>query len=323
MIINQKLCWIICDDGKIGTEHQCVGLAHSLGYHPEIIRVRARGFWRFLPPSLWMFPLKGVTTTDKNLTPPWPEIIISAGRLSVAPTSKIRKITQGQTKVIQLLNPRIHPRHFDLVIAPEHDNLTGVNVLQTQGALHLLTQAHLEAEGARISHHIDQKQKPLIAVLIGGRNPSYAMKTDEIYHMAQRLKKILDRYQAQLMITFSRRTPAEMRQIFHETLKETSALVWNLKEDNPYYGFLNLADYIIVTCDSISMTSEACFTGKPVYVYFFKGGSRKFNRFHQLFQARNYTKPFEDQLEFWTYPPLNELSRMADMVRQRLRIERQ
>ena len=37
--------------------------------------------------------------------------------------------------------------------------------------------------------------------------------------------------------------------------------------DNPYYGYLALADEFIVTADSISMLSEACATGKPVHMF--------------------------------------------------------
>ena len=37
--------------------------------------------------------------------------------------------------------------------------------------------------------------------------------------------------------------------------------------DNPYYGYLALADAIIVTCESATMLAEACATRKPVYMF--------------------------------------------------------
>jgi hypothetical protein len=37
--------------------------------------------------------------------------------------------------------------------------------------------------------------------------------------------------------------------------------------ENPYFGYLGLADAVIVTCDSTSMLAEACATGKPVYMF--------------------------------------------------------
>ena len=37
--------------------------------------------------------------------------------------------------------------------------------------------------------------------------------------------------------------------------------------DNPFYGYLALADSFIVTCDSASMLAEACATRRPVYMF--------------------------------------------------------
>ncbi|HEX3209036.1 MAG TPA: ELM1/GtrOC1 family putative glycosyltransferase, partial [Geminicoccaceae bacterium] len=37
--------------------------------------------------------------------------------------------------------------------------------------------------------------------------------------------------------------------------------------DNPYFGYLALADAIVVTCESATMLAEACATRKPVYMF--------------------------------------------------------
>jgi hypothetical protein len=37
--------------------------------------------------------------------------------------------------------------------------------------------------------------------------------------------------------------------------------------ENPYLGYLALAQSIIVTCESMSMLAEACATRKPVYMF--------------------------------------------------------
>jgi hypothetical protein len=42
--------------------------------------------------------------------------------------------------------------------------------------------------------------------------------------------------------------------------------------DNPYLGFLALANAIIATGDSMSMLAEACSAGRPVYIFEFGGG---------------------------------------------------
>lgn len=309
--MTRKTCWVVCDDGKVGTEHQCIGLAENLGFNPEVKRLQSRGLWHYLPPSLWFSPLSGARTQEGFLAAPWPDLIIAAGRLSVAPTAYIRKITQSRTKVIQLQNPRVNPALFDAVIAPWHDQLTGNNVLQTEGALHPVTADRLALEETIVAPLVAHLPRPLITVLIGGSNRCYRMTPDKVRTMAQRLKKLVEHDQAGLAITVSRRTEPENRRVLQEELKETSVVIWTGEGHNPYFGFLALADYIIVTCDSVSMVSEACFTGKPVYTYFFPGGSRKFNAFHRHFQEQNYTRPFEDALMSWTYPPLDEFGRIT------------
>jgi len=55
--------------------------------------------------------------------------------------------------------------------------------------------------------------------------------------------------------------------------------MWNGRNENPYLGLLSLADAIVVTSDSVSMISEACFTGKPVYVEVLPDRSRRRQQF--------------------------------------------
>lgn len=315
-----KTCWIVTDVGKIGTENQCIGLAESLGFSPEIKRIKPRGIWSLLPASSWFLPLQGLSSTHDQLMPPWPDLIIAAGRASVSPTAKIRELTQGKTKVIQLQNPLVDPTLFDAVIAPQHDNLIGENVIVTAGALHRVTHDRLHQEALKFSPLVASLPKPLVVVLIGGSNRCYKVKPDHMKKMGERLKALCLKEGYGLAVTISRRTEPENRDALIESLKEVPAVIWTGEGENPYFGFLGLADYIIVTCDSVSMTSEACFTGKPVYSYFFEGGSTKFRRFHDYFHAHNYTKPFADRLEPVSYLPLNDWETVEKQLKKLLKI---
>ncbi len=66
------------------------------------------------------------------------------------------------------------------------------------------------------------------------------------------------------------------------------------------------------------MLSEACFTGKPVYVAKLNGGSKRFDHMHRSFQDAGITRPFTGKLETWSYKPLDETRRIAAIVRERL-----
>ncbi|HEY9147010.1 MAG TPA: ELM1/GtrOC1 family putative glycosyltransferase, partial [Thiobacillus sp.] len=88
--------------------------------------------------------------------------------------------------------------------------------------------------------------------------------------------------------------------------------------ENPYLAYLALADYVVVTADSVNMVSEACTTGKPVFVVELEGGNRKFRLFHEAMRARGYTRPFAGKLESWRYPALDDVGRVAQEIRNRL-----
>jgi mitochondrial fission protein ELM1 len=94
---------------------------------------------------------------------------------------------------------------------------------------------------------------------------------------------------------------------------------WDGTGDNPYFGFLALADYIIVTEDSVSMASEALSTGKPVYIAALEGGARRLDMFHKILQEQGYTRPFTGLLEQWNYVPPDDTQRVAQEIAARMK----
>jgi len=82
-------------------------------------------------------------------------------------------------------------------------------------------------------------------------------------------------------------------------------------------GHLAWADAFVITADSVSMLSEACSTGKPVYVIGAERCTWKFADFHKSLQERGATRPFtgkEDISERWSYPSLNDTADAARRV---------
>lgn len=302
-----KTCWVVCDQEKVGTANQCIGLAEGLGFEKPVLKyIEPRSPWTYLPARFWFMPLQGLDQKT-SLMPPWPDLIVAAGRASVAPTAEIRRLTQGKTKVIQLQNPRVSSNLFDAIIAPRHDNLQGESIIETEGALHRVTQDRLERDFLKFKDHLEALPKPITTVLCGGTNSCYTLGRPEALKLVEDLKKVADQTKGSLAITLSRRTDPSLRALIKKGLSSTPHFFWDGEGINPYFALLKAADFLIVTCDSVSMTSEACFTGKPVHTYFLPGGSRKFRRFHDFFQAKGYTRPFQGYLESWSYPPLEEM----------------
>ena len=72
-----------------------------------------------------------------------------------------------------------------------------------------------------------------------------------------------------LLVTTSARTPdATAAAMEAELTVPREFYRWGPNTaDNPYFGFLSLADQMVVTGDSVSMMAEACTVGCPVYLF--------------------------------------------------------
>jgi mitochondrial fission protein ELM1 len=302
-------CWIVTD-GKAGMESQCLGLAEAMGLEPVRRRVKLRTPWKQLSPHILRFGNALAMTGDSDpIAPPWPDVLIATGRHSVAASLAVRSASP-RTFRIQIQNPGVRARLFDLVAAPAHDRLSGENVLSCRGALHRATPGRLASEAARFAPSYAHLPRPLVAVLVGGGG-QYALGAPEITALTEKLRRLMAERGAGLLVTASRRTGAQNEALLRGALAGASAHVWDGSGDNPYFAFLGLADYIVVTADSINMASEACATGKPVYVVDLPGGSKKFRDFQDGLRAAGVTRRFEGSLEPWSYEPFNDAPAVA------------
>ena len=310
---NQRSCWVLTP-GHAGMENQAVGLAERIGLPFETKRVKPRRPWIWLPAGWWPAPLASLPADNEPIAPPWPDLLITCGRRSVPFSLFIRRASGRRTFTVHIQNPKAAPRRFDLVVPPRHDRLSGRNVIETMGALHRVTRERLAAEAERFAPRLAHLRRPLVAVLIGGKSSAYRLTPAITASLCDRLAAL----NAGLAITPSRRTGAENIAVLHQRLAKTGAEIWDFEGPNPYFGYLGLADAIIVTSDSATMVSEACATGKPVYVVDLEGGSAKFNAFHAGLRKAGHTRRFEGRLESWTCPALDETGDIAKEVLARL-----
>lgn len=310
-------CWVMTD-GKAGMEVQCVGLAEALGFEPRVKRIQVTKPWRWLPPRLVPDPLGAIGPKRDRLAPPWPEMLIASGRQTVAPSMAIRHASGGRTFTVQIQNPVVDPARFDLVVAPRHDRLTGPNVIQTIGGLNRITEARLRAAAAKFGPAFAHLPRPLIAVALGGSNRVYRFTRAIARRLGEDLARLCRAEGVGLLITASRRTDPSIVALLRAALNGCAAEIWDGEGENPYLGYLGLAEAFVVTGDSVNMVCEAATTGKPVYVVELAGGSAKFARFHQALREAGATRPFAGRLEHWSYPPLHDTEATAAEIRRRL-----
>jgi len=316
--LAKQTCWVVTD-GKVGMENQCLGLAEALSIVPVVKRIKLRSPWKQLSPFLRHGLAYAFSSDGDPIAPPWPDILIATGRASIPASLYVRRMSRQNggrgTFTIQIQNPIIDPSRFDLVIAPRHDTLSGTNVMTTRGSLHRVTAQMLKVEADKFLPTVAHFPSPRVAVLIGGSNAVYSLTSREMKVLSAQLRQIVE-YGGSLMITPSRRTGAENVDILRDALRGSQAYVWDGTGNNPYYGMLGVADIILVTSDSVNMVSEACTTGKPVFVINLPGGSDKFRRFHQAMQDDGMARPFKGQIDEWTYTPLNDMELVVDRIKR-------
>ena len=209
-------------------------------------------------------------------------------------------------------NPQTALSQFDFVVVPEHDRLQGPNVIKTLGALHRVT-AEKIAQTEITYPALQALPAPRIAVLVGGPTKRQKVGTAQIKSLTDKLVHATKISGASLMVTPSRRTGAENIAALQTGLKNVPHFIWDGQGSNPYFEMLKLADFIVVTGESVSMVSEACATGKPVYVYYLYH-DKKLVRLHAELRQRGMTRVFKGQFEDWLYPPLNETQAVANLI---------
>jgi mitochondrial fission protein ELM1 len=316
-------------------ESQAIGLAEAIGGHVTPLRVAARAPWRWLPGGLWPMPLAAAAGPDM-LAPPWPDLVVTCGRHAAPMGAAIRRATQGATRAVHVQNPRMSFTAFDLVVAPEHDGVSGQNVLTHRLALHRITPAGLAAARAAWAPRFSGLRRPLVAVLVGAPGDGDAGHAARLAQDLARLARpgggagIADSAEraraggaghaaepgAGLVVTPSRRTPPEAMAALRAALP--GAWVWDGAGENPYRGMLASADAIVATEDSVSMVSEALAAGVPVFAARFGSRSGRLAGFLERLVADGIIRWFDGTLPLWETAPRDDTPRLAAEIRRRL-----
>jgi mitochondrial fission protein ELM1 len=96
MAISEKLsipsCWIVTE-GLIGLQNQAIGLAQAMGVAYDLKEVKKSSWWQ-----VWSNPLK-------DFHPPWPDLLITCGRQSVAVSTAMQRLSNGKTFTVHIQNP--------------------------------------------------------------------------------------------------------------------------------------------------------------------------------------------------------------------------
>jgi len=312
-----KLKALLLTEGMHGMISQVEGMAKALNteFSHKIVRL---GFpWSLVPPKFT--PISNIILKDKiYLTKNEnPDLIISCGRKSVIPSILLKKKNK-KIFTIHIQDPKVSCKNFDAIVAPQHDNLIGDNVFNSKGAIHYITESEINKAKPYLIDKI--KSKNVVSLILGGPNKYYSFDKDQLINIFNEIKSNFISKGYVAIVIPSIRTPKE---IIDLAIKEFSAdsYVVNSVDKQAYLSAFALAAYIVVTCDSTSMISEAATSGKPIFVAHMKPkrDNYRFKKFFQLFKKLGIIKDLGEKVESWTYTKLNEAERIAAIINSKIK----
>jgi mitochondrial fission protein ELM1 len=298
-----RSAWILTD-GKAGDLVQCQGVAEAMGLVAEERVVRPRAPWVWAMPWGPIDPAEAPGRPGSPLAPPFPDIAIASGRRTVASLRALKRASGGRTFTVFLKDPRTGTGAADFIWVPEHDRLSGANVLATLTSPHRVSPARLEEARRRAAGLLPALPSPRVGVLVGGDSLHYRFAPADVARLVEGLRALAGEG-ASLMATASRRSSPALAAAVRDGVRESGGCFWDGRGENPYLSLLATADAILVTADSVNMLGEACATGRPVLLFEPSerrpGSAGKVKRFIQGLIDHGAVRLFQGHLESYAY----------------------
>jgi len=322
--VSPPSIWLLLDD-RAGNRSQCLGVADALGLRREIRDIDYTAA-AALPNFVMGKTFSGLTSSSRiNLVPPWPDIIIAAGRRCSPVARHIKDKNNGKTFLVQIMYPgETGLDEFDLVCVPRHDAIPKRdNVLQINGAPHQVTPERLAEAAREWEERLAHLPRPRIGLIVGGSTKRRKFTEDMARELGRTASSMAEREGGSVMLTTSRRSDDTADALIDEIKVDSHTFKWGDDGDNPYLGYLGMADGVIVTGDSVSMCSEAAATPGPVWIYApRKLTVHKHATLHKQLYELGCARPLaaDTQFETWTHPPLNAAMEIADEIKKRFKL---
>ena len=266
--LASKSIWVLCGP-KAGDNAQMLALAAAVGEH-EVRRLQFRAT-ELVTNLLLRVTLAGVDRARSDaLAPPWPDLVITAGRRNEPVARWLRRASGGRTRLVHVGRPWTSPSQFDLVVTtPQYFVPEAANVLTLPLPLHGITPARLDAAAQAWAPRLAHLPRPWTAVLVGGDSGPYRLTPARSARLGRALCAAFPN--GSLLVTTSNRTPAASVDALRTEIAGLPRHLFDWhrhdRADNPYLGYLALADRFVVTAESASMLAEASSQGRPLWMF--------------------------------------------------------
>jgi mitochondrial fission protein ELM1 len=261
--------WVLMGH-RAGDNSQLSALADGLGWPYEVKRFVHRRL-EVVTNVLFDATLLGsIASRSSPLGPPWPDLVLSAGRRSEPIARWIRRHADHPVKLVHVGRPWRDVRAFDLVVVtPQYPIEPREGVLRNPLPLHGVTRVRLAAAADESRSRFAHLPRPWITVLVGGSSELFTLDAKTAARLARSASALARASGGSLLVTTSARTPADAADALFASINVPAERCrWSADApENPYWGYLALADAFVVTGDSVSMLAEACAVGKPVHIF--------------------------------------------------------
>lgn len=301
--------WVLTGH-KAGDNTQVLALANALGWPYETRQFSYRSYELFTNRLLGA-TLAGIDkTASGRLDPPWPDLVITAGRRNEPVARWIREQSGGVTRLVHVGRPWSALDVFDLIIVTRQYFVPARhNVLYVELPLHALTRSQLDATALEWQDRFAALPRPFWSVLLGGNSGPFIFDGAKARWLAQWLNRAVAQSGGAVLVSDSARTPEKSyREFLSQLHVPVRAFHWGSAGENPYRGFLAVADRLVVTGESMSMLAEAVAARRPLYIFDLSDcpswrGDRTSRCLPWWLYPRNYRyRPLVHRLAMWLGP---------------------
>jgi mitochondrial fission protein ELM1 len=196
--------------------------------------------------------------------------VISAGRRNEPVAHWIQHKAGRRVRLVHIGRPWAPLDRFDLIVTTAQYQLPErANVVHNLLPLHRVTDERLESEARKWKPRFAHFSRPWTAVLLGGNSGPFVFTPEKGARLGRQVNEMVKDAGGAVLISDSARTPEAAFQAFQAEL-DVPAYVYRWRSpgvENPYFGYLGLADAIVATGESMSMLTEACATHKPLMIF--------------------------------------------------------
>ena len=322
--------WVAVTD-KIGHVNQCIALSDALGVAPARME-RIRGFnLRSGVGKKLRMRLQGWLHSLALLRgiPAGPLVLIVSGRSSEYAAKLLRWRLGGRLYVIAVGPPVNFPEVVDLAVMNEAALPKWQRRLAKFGAAVSLEELPICGALARrfeMTSTRETRDQRLLAVFIGGENKHFLVAGERFKSAVGGIRDLAFSGGGEIEIVLSRRTSPRTEEIIREVFTDTPVTVYGRESSDSYQTLLRTADAFVVTPDSVTMLSEVCLTGKPVFTLDLETLPESDGEGDRLVEAmvgRDVVRRFDARIKggiesFSPSEPLDEAARIAPVIADRI-----